>query len=61
MCDWRGARPFALLLVLAASLFRDFRQTVVGRLAIALASDQQRIEGISAIGATLPISAWHAR
>jgi len=55
----RGA-AIALLLVLAASLFRDFRQTVAGRLAIALALGSAAHAGISAIGATLPISAWHA-
>src|SRR5882724_6917992 len=55
----RGA-AIALLLVLAASLFRDFRQTAVGRLAIALALGSAAHAGISAIGAALPISAWHA-
>src|SRR5882757_5065439 len=55
----RGA-AIALLLVLAASLFRDFRQTVAGRLAIALALGSAAHAGNSAIGATLPISAWHA-
>jgi AraC-like DNA-binding protein len=55
----RGA-AIALLLVLAASLFRDFRQTVAGRLAIALALGSAAHAGTSAIGVTLPISVWHA-
>ena len=55
----RGA-AIALLLVLAASLFRDFRQTTAGCLAVAFALGSAAHAGISAIGATLPISAWHA-
>jgi AraC-like DNA-binding protein len=55
----RGA-AIALLLVLAASLFRDFRQTTAGCLAVAFALGSAAHAGISAIGAALPISAWHA-
>jgi AraC-like DNA-binding protein len=49
-----------LLLVLAASLFRDFRHTVAGRLTIALALGTIAHAVTSEIGSTAPISIWHA-
>lgn len=55
----RGA-TIALLLVLAASLFRDFRHAVAGRLAIAFALGSAAHAATATIGATSPISAWHA-
>jgi AraC-like DNA-binding protein len=55
----RGA-AIALLLVLAASLFRDFRQTAAGRLAIAFALGSAAHAATAAIGVTSPISVWHA-
>ena len=54
------AAAIALLLVLAASLFRDFRHTVAGRLAIAFALGSAAHAATSAIGVTLPISLSHA-
>jgi AraC-like DNA-binding protein len=54
------ASAVALLLVLAASLFRDFRRTAAGRLAIAFALGSAAHAATSAIGATSAISAWHA-
>ena len=50
----------ALLLVLAASLFRDFRSVVAGRLAVALALGSAAHAVTSAIGAPSPVSIWHA-
>ncbi len=54
------AASIALLLVLAASLLRDFRHTVAGRLAIAFALGSAAHAATSAIGTGMPISAWHA-
>ncbi len=54
------AAAIALLLVLAASLFRDFRHTIAGRLAIAFALGSAAHAATSAIGVTLPISLSHA-
>jgi AraC-like DNA-binding protein len=54
------ASAVALLLVLAASLFRDFRQTATGRLAIAFALGSAAHAATAAIGVTSPISVWHA-
>jgi AraC-like DNA-binding protein len=54
----------ALLLVLAASLFRDFRMRVAGRLAVAFAlgaAAHAATLGITlGIGAPSPIPVWHA-
>jgi len=50
----------ALLLVLAASLFRDFRNVVAGRLAGAFALGSA-VHAVSyAIGSPSPVSVWHA-
>ena len=54
------AGTVALLLVLAASLFRDFRDVVAGRLAVALALGSAAHAVTSAIGPPSPISIWHA-
>ena len=54
------AASVALLLVLAASLLRDFRHAVAGRLAIAFALGSAAHAATSTIGATFPITAWHA-
>jgi AraC-like DNA-binding protein len=54
------AAAVALLLVLAASLFRDFRHVVAGRLAIAFALGSAAHAATATIGVTSPISAWHA-
>jgi AraC-like DNA-binding protein len=50
----------ALLLVLAASLFRDFRGAVAGRLAVAFALGSAAHAVSYGIGATSPVSIWHA-
>jgi AraC-like DNA-binding protein len=50
----------ALLLVLAASLFRDFSNSTAGRLAIAFALGSAAHAATATIGTTSPISAWHA-
>src|SRR5258707_13710671 len=50
----------ALLLVLAASLFRDFRGTLAGRLAFALALGSAAHAVTYAIGSTSLVSIWHA-
>jgi AraC-like DNA-binding protein len=50
----------ALLLVLAASLFRDFRGAVAGRLAVAFALGAAAHAVTYGIGATSPVSVWHA-
>lgn len=50
----------ALLLVLAASLFRDFRKVVAGRLAIAFALGSAAHAASYSIGTTAPVSIWHA-
>jgi AraC-like DNA-binding protein len=55
----RGA-SIALLLVLAASLFRDVRQSAAGRIAIAFALGSAAHAATSTIGITPPISGWHA-
>ena len=54
------AGTVALLLVLAASLFRDFRNVVAGRLAVALALGSAAHAVTSAIGPPSPVSIWHA-
>ena len=54
------AGTVALLLVLAASLLRDFRNVVAGRLAIALALGSAAHAVTSGIGATTPVSVAHA-
>jgi hypothetical protein len=50
----------ALLLVLAASLFRDFRGVVAGRLAVSFALGSAAHAVTYVIGATAPVSLWHA-
>jgi AraC-like DNA-binding protein len=55
----RGA-AVAVLLVLAASLLRDFKNNVVGRLAVAFALGSAAHAATCTIGATAPISPWHA-
>ena len=50
----------ALLLILAASLFRDFRGAVTGRLAVAFALGSAAHAVTQGIGATSPASIWHA-
>src|SRR5713226_4975173 len=50
----------ALLLVLAASLYRDYRGVVAGRLAAAFALGSAAHAVTYAIGATSPVSIWHA-
>jgi AraC-like DNA-binding protein len=55
----RGA-TVALLLVLAASLFRGFGTVLAGRLAAAFALGSAAHAVTSSIGATAPISIWHA-
>src|SRR5215471_5689342 len=55
----RGA-TVALLLAVAASLFRDFRSLTTGRLAIAFALGSAAHAATCAIGVTLPSSVWHA-
>jgi AraC-like DNA-binding protein len=54
------AATVALLLVLAASLFRDFRHIVAGRLAVAFALGSAAHVVTSAIGSISPVSVWHA-
>src|SRR5882757_2044871 len=54
------AGTVALLLVLAATLFRDFRNVVAGRLAIAFALGSAAHAVTSGIGATTPVSISHA-
>src|SRR3954452_10975565 len=55
----RGA-TVALLLVLAASLFRGFGTVLAGRLAAAFALGSAAHAVTSSIGTTAPISIWHA-
>jgi len=50
----------ALLLVLAAVLFRDFRGVIAGRLAAAFALGSAAHAVTYAIGSTSPVSIWHA-
>jgi AraC-like DNA-binding protein len=54
------AATVALLLVLAASLFRDFRHLVAGRLAVVFALGSAAHAVTSAIGSVSPVSVWHA-
>jgi len=54
------AASIALLVVLAASLFRDVRQSAAGRLAIAFALGSAAHAATAGIGAAPAISAWHA-
>src|SRR6266700_5437355 len=54
------AATVALLLVLAASLLRDFRGVVGGRLAFAFALGSAAHALTSGIGATASVSIWHA-
>ena len=56
------AGTVALLLVLAASLFSDFRHVIAGKLAAAFALGSAAHAGsyAIAIGATAPVSIWHA-
>jgi len=54
------AATVALLLVLAASLWRDFRHVVAGRLTIALALGTIAHVVTNEIGSTAPVSLWHA-
>jgi AraC-like DNA-binding protein len=54
------AATVALLLVLAAAIWRDFRHTVAGRLTVALALGTIAHAVTSQIGSTAPISIWHA-
>jgi AraC-like DNA-binding protein len=54
------AGTVALLLVLAASLLRDFRNVVAGRLAVGFALGSAAHAVTSAIGAPSPGSIWHA-
>ncbi|MBN8989313.1 MAG: AraC family transcriptional regulator [Rhizobiales bacterium] len=55
----RGA-TVALLLVLAASLFRGFGAVLAGRLAAAFAVGSAAHAVSYSIGATAPVSIWHA-
>src|SRR5260370_8552683 len=54
------AGTVALLLVLAASLLRDFRNLVAVRLAIAFAVGSAAHAVTYTIGSTSPVSIWHA-
>src|ERR1700749_383714 len=54
------AATVALLLVLAASFWRDFRHVVAGRLTIALALGTIAHAVNNEFGATGPVSLWHA-
>jgi AraC-like DNA-binding protein len=54
------AATIALLLVLAASLFRDFRNSEAGRLAVLLALGSVAHAATAAIGVAPPISFWHS-
>src|SRR5437762_1862101 len=54
------AATVALLLVLAATLFRDFRHVVTGRLAIAFALGSAGHAATYAIGNPAPATLWHA-
>ncbi|WP_024516409.1 helix-turn-helix domain-containing protein [Bradyrhizobium sp. Tv2a-2] len=55
----RGA-SIAMLLVLAASLLRDFRDRVAGRLAVAFALGSAAHAATLGFGAQSPVSGWHA-
>src|SRR5262245_37717958 len=54
------AATVALLLVLAATLFRDFRQVVAGRLAVAFALGSAAHAVTYAIGNPAPATLWRA-
>jgi AraC-like DNA-binding protein len=54
------AATVALLLVLAASLYRDFRNVMAGRLAVAFALGSAVHAAISGIGSISGVSPWHA-
>ena len=54
------AAAIAILLVLAASLLRDVRQSVAGRLAVLFAIGSAAHAATSGIGVGPPVSAWHA-
>jgi len=54
------AATVALLLVLAASLYRDYRNVVAGRLAVAFALGSAAHAAISGIGPISAVSFWHA-
>jgi AraC-like DNA-binding protein len=54
------AATVAMLLVLAAALLRDFRNVVAGRLAVAFALGSAAHALTSGVGATAPVSIWHA-
>jgi AraC-like DNA-binding protein len=54
------AATVALLLVLAASLSRDFRNVLASRLAVAFALGSAAHAITCGIGATSPVSIWHA-
>jgi AraC-like DNA-binding protein len=54
------AATVALLLVLAAVLFRDFRHVVAGRLAAAFALGSAAHAVTYAIGNPAPVTLWHA-
>ena len=54
------AGTVALLLVLAASLFRGFGTVLAGRLAAAFALGSAAHAVSYSIGAASPVSAWHA-
>jgi AraC-like DNA-binding protein len=54
------ATTVAVLLVLAASLLRDFRDAASGRLAVAFAVGSAAHAATCTIGAASPASLWHA-
>jgi AraC-like DNA-binding protein len=55
-----GAATTALLLLLAALLFRDFRTVAAGRLGSAFALGSAAHAVTAASGFTLPVTPWHA-
>src|SRR5512140_245620 len=55
-----GAGTTAVLLLLAALLFRDFRSVAAGRLAGAFALGSAAHAVTAASGLTLPVTPWHA-
>ena len=54
------AATIAMLLVLAGSLFRDVRNSVAGRLAIAFALGSAAHAAVYSIGSPAPATLWHA-
>src|ERR1700722_15131818 len=54
------AATVALLLVLAAAFWRDFRHVAAGRLTIALALGTIAHAVSNQIGSTAPVSVWNA-